>query len=282
MEFDQIKYELKEQVLTITLNRAEKLNAFTTGMKNELIKAFDQADQDDEVRVVIVTGAGKAFCAGQDLRGGVDTFAYKTQPIEEHRDIGGLLTLRIFEMKKPVIAAINGPAVGIGITMTLPMDIRIASENSKIGFVFTRRGLVPEACSGWFLPRLVGMSRAMEWVISGRVFSAQEALEGGLVSRVVPPEQLLPKAQELAREIADNTSAVSVALSRQILWRMLGADHPMEAHKIDSRCVYYMGKSLDCYEGVSSFREKRPPLFKMKPSQDMPDFYPWWKDRHFQ
>ena len=282
MEFEQIKYELKEQVLTITLNRAEKLNAFTTAMKNELIKAFDQADQDDEVRVVIVTGAGKAFCAGQDLRGGVDTFAYKTQPIEEHRDIGGLLTLRIFEMKKPVIAAINGPAVGIGITMTLPMDVRIASENSKIGFVFTRRGLVPEACSGWFLPRLVGMSRAMEWVITGRVFSAQEALEGGLVSRVVPPEQLLMKAQELAREIADHTSAVSVALSRQILWRMLGADHPMEAHKIDSRCVYYMGKSLDCYEGVSSFREKRSPLFKMKPSQDMPDFYPWWKDRLFQ
>jgi enoyl-CoA hydratase/carnithine racemase len=282
VNFEQIKYEVKEQVLTITLNRPDKLNAFTRGMKNELIKAFDLADQDDEVRVVIVTGAGRAFCAGQDLSAGIDTFEYKTQSIEEHRDIGGLLTLRIFEMKKPMIAAINGPAVGIGITMTLPMDVRIASENAKIGFVFTRRGLVPEACSGWFLPRLVGMSRAMEWVLTGRVFLAKEALEGGLVSQVVRPDQLLIKAQELAREIADNTSAVSVALSRQILWRMWGADHPMLAHQVDSRCVFYMGKSPDCYEGVTAFREKRRPLFKMKPSQDMPDFYPWWEDRHFR
>jgi len=279
MEFKQIRYEVNEQVLTITLNRPEKLNAFTRVMKNELIQAFDQADQDDQVRVIILTGAGRGFCAGQDLSGG-DTLEDKSP--EEHRDSGGLVTLRIFELKKPVIAAINGPAVGIGVTMTLPMDIRIASETARMGFVFARRGLVPEACSGWFLPRIVGMSRAMEWVITGRVFPAQEALEGGLVSRVLPPEQLLPAARNLAREIVDNTSPVCVALSRQILWRMLGADHPMEAHKIDSRCVYYMGKSPDFAEGVASFMEKRPPRFKMNPSKDMPGFYPWWKDRPFQ
>jgi enoyl-CoA hydratase/carnithine racemase len=203
------------------------------------------------------------------------------QSIQEHRDGGGLTTLRIFETKKPVIAAINGPAVGVGITMTLPMDVRIASENARIGFVFVRRALVPESCSSWFLPRLVGMAQAMEWVMTGRIFSAQEALRGRLVSRVVPPEQLLPTALELAREIADNTSAISIALTRQILWRMAGADHPIEAHKIDSKCVFYLSKSPDFREGVASFWEKRPPRFKMKPSEDMPDFYPWWKDRAF-
>ena len=282
MEFEQIKYEVNKRVGIITLNRPEKLNAFTGIMKNELIQAFDQADQDDEVRAVIVTGAGRAFCAGADLSGGGFEVTQKKTTLEEHRDGGGLLALRIFEMKKPVIAAINGAAVGVGITMTLPMDFRIASENAKIGFVFTRRGIVPEACSSWFLPRIVGISRAMGWIFTGRVFSSQEAHEYGLVSKVLPQERLMAEAWELAQEIADNTSAVSVALSRQLLWQMLGADHPMEAHRIDSKCMYYMGKSEDGKEGVASFREKRQASFKMKPSKDMPGFYPWWKERSFK
>ncbi len=285
MAFQNIKYEVNERILTITLNRPEKLNAFTNDMGNELIEAFDRADQDDEVRVVIVTGAGRGFCAGSDLSGGSNTFDSATrrnETIEEHRDAGGVGTLRIYEMKKPIIAAINGPAVGVGITMTLPMDIRIASSAAKMGFVFARRGITAEACSSWFLPRIVGISRAAEWVLTGRVFPAQEALEGGLVSRVVNPDELMPTVIKLAREIADNTSAVSVALSRQLLWRMLGADHPMEAHKIDSKCIYYMGKSPDSYEGVISFLEKRPAQFTMKPSADMPPFYPWWKERPFK
>lgn len=280
MVFENIKYELHNQVLIITLNRPGKLNTFKGSMMNELIEAFNQADKDDEVRVVIVTGAGRAFCAGEDMSGGQFDFVSRSkEPHQEHQSGTGLLVLRIFDMKKPVIAAINGPAVGIGITMTLAMDIRIASENAKFGFVFTRRGLVPEACSSWFLPRIVGISRAMEWVLTGRIFSAQEALENGLVSRVVPQEKILMTAQELAREIADNTSAVSVALSRQLLWRMLGADHPIEARKIDSKCTYYMAQSPDGSEGVASFLEKRPPMFKMKPSKDMPNFYPWWEER---
>jgi len=237
------------------------------------------------VRAVIVTGAGRGFCAGADLSSGGDTFDSQQRravTIDEHRDGGGLVTLRIYESKKPVIAAINGPAVGIGATMTLPMDIRIASETAKMGFVFARRGITPEACSGWFLPRVVGISQALEWVMTGRVFTAKEALDGGLVSRVLPPDDLLPAARELAREIAENTSAISVVLARQMMWRMLGADHPMEAHKIDSKCIYYMGKSPDSYEGVNSFLEKRPARFTMKPSKDMPVFFPWWEERPFK
>jgi len=285
MSFEQIQYEVANQILTITLNRPERLNAFTLVMTSELIEAFDRADEDDEVRAIIVTGAGRGFCAGSDLSDGADSFDNEQrmqESLEEHRDSGGRVTLRIFESKKPVIAAINGPAVGIGITMTLPMDIRLASEKAKMGFVFARRGITPEACSGWFLPRAVGISRALEWVMSGRVFGAQEALEGGLVSRVLAPDDLLPTARELAREIADNTSAVSVALGRQMMWKMLGADHPMEAHKIDSKCIYYMGKSPDAFEGVTSFLEKRPAKFTMKPSKDMPEFYPWWEERPFK
>jgi enoyl-CoA hydratase/carnithine racemase len=281
MSFEQLQYEVEAQILTITLNRPEMLNAFTLVMMSELIEAFDRADEDDDVRAIIVTGAGRGFCAGSDLSAGADSFDNE-QRLEEHRDSGGRTTLRIFESKKPVIAAINGPAVGIGITMTLPMDIRLASEKAKMGFVFARRGITPEACSGWFLPRAVGISRALEWVMSGRVFGAQEALEGGLVSRVLAPDDLLPTARELAREIADNTSAVSVALGRQMMWKMLGADHPMEAHKIDSKCIYYMGKSPDAFEGVTSFLEKRPAKFTMKPSKDMPEFYPWWEERLFK
>jgi len=286
MAYEQIQYDVANGVATITLNRPDKLNAFTATMMRELIDAFEHTDGDDAVRVVIVTGSGRAFCAGADLSGGSGTFdhARGSGPprMEDHRDGGGLLTLRIFESKKPVIAAINGPAVGVGVTMTLPMDIRIASTTAKIGFVFAKRGIVPEACSSWFLPRIVGINRAAEWVYTGRVFDAEEARAAGLVSRVVGPEAVVETARGLAREIADNTSAMSVALSRQMLWRMLGADHPMEAHKIDSRAIYFMGKSPDAHEGVASFLEKRPARFTMRPSTDMPDFYPWWKNRPFE
>jgi enoyl-CoA hydratase/carnithine racemase len=286
MAYEQIQYDVANGVATITLNRPDKLNAFTATMMRELIDAFDRTDGDDAVRVVIVTGSGRAFCAGADLSGGSGTFdhARGSGPprMEDHRDGGGLLTLRIFDSKKPVIAAINGPAVGVGVTMTLPMDIRIASTTAKIGFVFAKRGIVPEACSSWFLPRIVGINRAAEWVYTGRVFDPEEARAAGLVSRVVGPETVVETARALAREIADNTSAMSVALSRQMLWRMLGADHPMEAHKIDSRAIYFMGQSPDAHEGVASFLQKRPAKFTMRPSADMPDFYPWWKSRPFE
>ena len=280
MEFQQIDYAVEDGIATITLDRPDRMNAFTERMRLELIAAFDRADADDDVRVVIVTGRGKAFCAGADLAGGGDTFRSDSE--EVWRDGGGQVSLRIYESKKPVIAAINGPAVGVGVTMTLPMDIRLASDSARFGFVFTRRGITPEACSSWFLPRLVGISRALGWVLSGRVFPAAEALAGGLVSEVLPAADLLPRARALAREIADNTSAVSVALGRQLLWRMLGADHPMEAHKIDSRAISHMGRSPDAAEGVTSFLEKRPPRFSMRPSQDMPPFYPWWRARPFE
>jgi enoyl-CoA hydratase/carnithine racemase len=237
------------------------------------------------VRVVIVTGAGRGFCAGADL-GGSDgqggAFDRQGREAREHRDEGGLITLRLFDSTKPWIAAINGPAVGVGVTMTLPMDVRICSERARFGLVFARRGIVPEAASSWFLPRVVGIGRAMEWVATGRVFPASEALEGGLVTRVLPEDQLLPTAREIAREIADNTSAISVALSRQMLWKMLGADHPMEAHRLDSAGIFHMGKTKDGYEGVKSFLEKRPPRFEMKVSRDMPGYFPWWKPRPFE
>jgi enoyl-CoA hydratase/carnithine racemase len=282
VSFEHVRYEVEDRVCTVTLHRPERLNAITTAMLTELIDAFDRADVDDGVRAVIVTGAGRAFCAGADLSAGGRTFDRSGRGgMEEYRDGGGLVTLRVYDMRKPVIAAINGPAVGFGITMTLPMDIRIASTAARIGFVFARRGVVPEACSTWFLPRLVGVSRAAEWVYTGRVFGAEEAREGGLVSRVVEPERLLPTARELALEIAANTSAVSVALARQLLWRMLGADHPMAAHQLDSRCMEWTGRSADAVEGVTAFLEKRPPRFSLRPSRDMPPFYPWWTDRAF-
>ena len=241
MTYKTILYAVDEAVATITLNRPEKLNAFHEVMGGELVKVFDLADEDDEIRVIIITGAGRAFSAGADLSRGKDAFDYASRSadsIETFRDGGGLVVLRMYEATKPIIAAINGPAVGFGVTMTLAADIRIASDSAKMGFVFTRRGIAPEACSSWFLPRVVGMSRAMEWILTGRVFSALEALDGGLVSRIVRDDALLPTARSLAREIAENTSAVSVALSRQLLWRMLGADHPMEAHKVDSRAIF--------------------------------------------
>ncbi len=282
MAYETLLTAREDGVLTVTLNRPERLNAFTATMMNEWLRLCDEIDADDDVRAVIVTGAGRGFCAGADLEGGGDTFDSGGAAVKQvPRDGGGRVTLRLFELRKPLIAAVNGPAVGVGATMTLPMDMRIASEAARFGFVFARRGLVPEACSSWFLPRVVGISRAMEWVMSGRVFPAAEALEGGLVSRVVPADELLPAARALAREVVENTSAVSLALSRQLLWKMLGADHPMEAHKIDSRCIHYMGASADVREGVQSFLEKRAPRFTMKVSADLPDFYPWWDERSF-
>ncbi|HEY7252986.1 MAG TPA: crotonase/enoyl-CoA hydratase family protein, partial [Methylomirabilota bacterium] len=251
MAFEALRYDVADGVGTVTLNRPDKLNALDTVMLEELLAVLEQADADDAVRALIVTGAGRAFCAGADLSGGGKTFDRVARGRGEapgaHRDGGGRVTLRIFDMKKPLIAAINGPAVGFGITMTLPMDIRLASTAARIGFVFSRRGVVPEAASTWFLPRLVGPSQAAEWVYTGRVFSAEEALQGRLVSRVVPPERLLPVARELALEIARHTSAISVALSRQMMWRLLGADHPMEAHRLDSKCMDWTGRSADAY-----------------------------------
>lgn len=286
MDYEQIRYDVDGPILTLTLNRPDKLNAFTLRMMHEMIDALDRADADDAVRVIIVTGAGRAFCAGADLSGGSGAFDHtagsKPLTIDTHRDGGGLLTLRIFESKKPVIAAINGPAVGVGVTMTLPMDVRISATGARMGFVFTKRGIVPEACSSWFLPRLVGISQAAEWVYTGRIFSAEEALAARLVSRVTAPEALMDTARALAREMAEGTSAMSVALSRQMLWRMLGADHPMEAHKVDSRAIFSMGRSADAHEGVTSFLEKRPPRFTLRPSADMPAFYPWWRERKFE
>jgi enoyl-CoA hydratase/carnithine racemase len=278
MTFDTLLYDVADGIATVTLNRPERLNAVNGTVIRELVDAFDRADADDTVRAVIVTGAGRAFCAGADLGGGAKTFDGRADNPEAHRDGGGLVTLRVFEMTKPVIAAINGPAVGFGITFTLPMDVRLASSTAKIGFVFARRGVVPEAASTWFLPRLVGIAQAAEWTYTGRVFTAEEALAGGLVSRVLEPDALLPTARALAREIADNTSAVSVALIRQMLWRMLGADHPRAAHRVDSLGMWYTGRSPDAHEGITSFLEKRAPRFTGRPSKDMPPFYPWWTD----
>jgi enoyl-CoA hydratase/carnithine racemase len=284
MEFEQITTELDQGVLTITLNRPDRLNAWTPTMGSELIAAFDAADADDEVRVIIVTGAGRGFCAGADLAGGGGTFDYRQRESEGPvpRDGGGRFTLRVFESTKPVIAAINGPAVGVGATMTLPMDIRLAAEEARIGFVFARRGIVPEACSSWFLPRAVGISRAMEWVATGRVFGAQEALDAGLVRGLYPAGELLEAAGSLAREIADNTAPVSVALARKLMWTMLGAEHPMIAHRADSRGMFYRGQSADAQEGVTSFLEKRAPRFPDRVSDGLPDVLPGWSAPDFR
>jgi enoyl-CoA hydratase/carnithine racemase len=286
LSYEQIIYDVEENILTITLNRPDKLNAFTQKMMVEIIDALDRADADDDVRAIIFTGAGRGYCAGADLSAGGKTFDFKEREDREYadsqRDGGGRVTLRMFESNKPIIGAINGPAVGIGATMQLPMDIRLASENARFGFVFTRRGVVPEACSSWFLPRVVGISQALEWVYSGRVFDAHEALAGGLVKQVLPADELLPTARTIAKEIADNTSQVSVALCRHMLWKMLGADHPMEAHKIDSRGIASMGASPDAYEGVTSFLEKRPGEYPMRVSKDMPAYFPWWTEREYE
>lgn len=285
MEYSEIIYEVSDSIATVTLNRPEKLNAFTATMMREFIDALDRIDADDDVRAVIVTGAGRAYCAGADLGGGGETFAKGGSDVQTDvgvpRDGGGLLSLRIFECTKPVIGAINGPSVGVGVTMTLPMDIRLASEDARFGFVFTRRGIVPEACSSWFLPRLVGISQATEWCYTGRVFPASEALEGGLVRSVHPADELLAAARAIAAEIAEHTSPVSVALTRQMLWRMLGADHPMEAHRVDSRGILSRGASDDAREGVTSFLEKRPPVYPGRVSEGLPDIFPDYTEPEF-
>jgi enoyl-CoA hydratase/carnithine racemase len=288
--FETLLYEVEDQICTITLNRPERLNAFTTQMMADLIAAFDAIDADDGVRAVIVTGAGRGFCAGADLSAGGDTFD-RTRPQdpareegrvgEVIRDGGGRVTLRIFDCLKPVIAAVNGPAVGVGVTMQLAMDIRLASTQARFGFVFARRGLNPEAASAWFLPHLVGPQTALEWCFTGRVFPASEAKEKGLVRSLHAPEELIPAARALAREIADNTAPVSIALTRQLIWRMTGAAHPMEAHMADSRAIQARGAQRDVREGVGAFLEKRRAAFPDKVTQDLPDIWGHWRAPQF-
>lgn len=285
MEFQDILFNVSDGIATITLNRPDKMNAFTGRMMYEIIEALDHTDANDDVKVVVFTGAGRAYCAGADLSSGGETFAKGGSDVQTKqgvpRDGGGLVSLRIFNSLKPVIGAINGAAVGVGVTMTLPMDIRIASDSAKFGFVFAKRGIVPEACSSYFLPRLVGIQQATEWVYTGRVFSAEEALNGRLVRSVHSSDDLLNVAYALAREIADNTAPVSVALSRKMLWRMLGASHPMEAHRADSRGIMERGKSADSKEGVVSFLEKRDAVYPDKVSDGLPDIFPNWEEPEF-
>ncbi|GGY59115.1 crotonase/enoyl-CoA hydratase family protein [Marinobacter zhanjiangensis] len=289
-QFETITLDVKDGIATITLNRPDRMNAFTLQMMEELIAAFDQTDADDAVRVVIVTGAGKAFCAGADLSGGADTFDYEEQkgnapdPLANgvNRDGGGMVSLRIFRSLKPVIGAINGAAVGVGATMSLAMDIRLASEKARYGFVFARRGIVPEAASSWFISRAVGLSTALRWCMTGKLINADELEKRGLVESVHAPEELYPAAVAIAREIADNTAPVSVAMTRQMLWRMAGASHPMEAHQLDSRAIQARGASADAKEGVASFLEKRPAEYPDKVSTDMPEFFDWQGEPEFK
>ena len=280
--YEAIKCEITNRIMTITLNRPERLNAFNPQMSQELVLALDEADRNDDVRVVIVTGEGRAFCAGADLGKGTESIEADYYPGEKTKENGGGFVFKLFNLKKPIIAAINGPAVGVGITMALPMDIRICSTNAKMGFIFAKRGIIPEAGCGWFLPRIVGINKALEWVFSGEMVSPQEAYESGLVNKVVPPEELMSTAIELAEKIAKNTSATSIALSRQLFWRMLGADHPMDSHIIETKANQWAAKQPDAKEGIASFLEKRQAHFTMKPSTDMPDFYPWWDDPTFK
>jgi enoyl-CoA hydratase/carnithine racemase len=276
MDFEDIRYEVADSILTITLDRPERLNAFTPRMGQELMEAFDRADGDDGVRAIIVTGEGRGFCAGADLAAGGSTFDWRDRQAgdEVPRDGGGQVALRIFDLTKPIIAAINGPAVGVGITMTLPMDVRMVAEEARIGFVFTRRGIVPEACSSWFLPRIVGIGQAMEWVATGRVFPAEEAVAGRLARSMHPQGELLGAARALAREMTEETAAVSVAIARRLLWRMLGAEHPRLAHRADSRARFARGQSADAQEGVTSFLEKRAPAFPDRVSDGLPELFP--------
>ncbi|MBO6656731.1 MAG: crotonase/enoyl-CoA hydratase family protein [Pseudomonadales bacterium] len=286
MDYEAIIYDVENNILTITLNRPEKLNAFNAQMSSEIINALDRADADDNVKAIIFTGQGRAFCAGADLSGGSNTFDYDDNGKNEGetipRDGGGVLTLRLFNSLKPIISACNGPAVGVGATMQCAMDIRLASEKARYGFVFAKRGIVPEACSSWFLPRCVGINTALEWAYSGRIFDAQEAFDRRFVRSIHKEEDLLPAARDLAHEFAEQTSSISVTMIRHMMWQMLGADHPMEAHKLDSRGVYFTGSSADAHEGVQSFLEKRPAEFPGKVSTDMPEFFPWWKEREFE
>ncbi len=289
MAYSQILYDVADQIATITLNRPQKMNAFTGTMMKEMMDAFDRLDADDDVRAVVITGAGdRAFCAGADLtpEDGKKPFASE-ELVEDYsdprvRDGGGLLTLRMYQSLKPVIGAINGVAVGVGATMLLPMDIRVASEKARFGYVFARRGIAPDGAASWFLPNIVGRAQALEWCMTGRVFDAEEALQGGLVRSLHKPEDLLDVAYSLAREIADNTAPVSVAVTRQMLWQLPSASHPMEAHKVDSRIIYRRAKSADAKEGIASFLEKRSPEYPDKVSTDLPDSFPWWDEPDYK
>lgn len=288
MEFEQIAYQVEDHILTITLNRPDRMNAATPRMYEELIEAFDRADADDDVKAIIVTGAGKVFCAGADLERGADTWSNRsdfTDLSRQQRYIGnggGRIARRIFDCNKPVIAAINGAAVGVGITMTLPMDIRLCVHGAKLGFVFAARGIVPEACSSWFLPRIVGISKALEWCYSAKIIRAEDALEAGLFRSLHAPEELMPVARALAQEFVANSSQVSLALTRQMMWRMLGAPHPIDAHEIDTAAMNALGQSDDAKEGITAFLEKRPARFRDTLSKNLPKFFPWWKDREFR
>ena len=275
-----VETALQDGALLVTLNREARLNAFNVEMMHALLEVAERIDDDDDVRAAIFTGAGRAFCAGADLQGGGGTFDRGAGKIS--RDGGGRVTTRFFDCRKPLIAAVNGAAVGVGATMLLPMDVRLASERARFGFVFARRGIVPEAASSWFLPRAVGISQAMEWVATGRIFDAEEARAGRLVSAVVPHEELLPRAFALAREISEHTSGAAVCLARQMMWKMLGAPHPMHAHNLDSRLLAQMGAAPDAYEGVQSFLEKRPARFTMSPARDLPAPFPWWQTPPFE
>jgi enoyl-CoA hydratase/carnithine racemase len=272
-----VLYSVRDRVATITLNRPDKLNALTGEMIEELLAAFDRTDGDDDVRAVIVTGAGRAFCAGADLSRGARTFDYRADAsaAESHRDPGGVLALRIYRSLKPVVAAINGPAVGVGATMTLPMDIRIMADTARVGFIFAGRGIVPDGAASWFLPRIVGISQAVEWCLTARLVPASEALAGGLVRRLCPAGDVLPVANELAAQIAANAAPVSAVITRQLLWQMLGADHPMEAHRIESRAIFETGRMADSAEGVAAFLEKREPNWTLAPTRDLPGWFPW-------
>jgi enoyl-CoA hydratase/carnithine racemase len=283
MAYETIVYEESERIVTITLNRPEKLNAANFAMFDELEDAFHRADADDEVRAVIVTGYGRGFCSGMDLSTpGKPSAVDKLKKSEGRRDPGARVTLAIYDSRKPVIAAINGVAAGFGCTMTLPMDVRIAADDARFAFPFVRRGLMPESCSTYFLPRVVGISRALEWTMSGRVFPASEAKEAGLIRETLPAADLMARARAIAADIADNAAPVSVALTRQAMWRMLGADHPIEATRVESRMSRAISRLADFREGVSAFLEKRLPRFTGKPGTDMPAGYPWWPDRPFE
>ncbi|CAN5835726.1 MAG: crotonase/enoyl-CoA hydratase family protein [Ilumatobacteraceae bacterium] len=284
MDFTQITYEVDGPAAVVTLNRPEQLNAFTGTMLTELLAAFDRAEADDAVRAIIMTGAGRAYCAGADLSSGGDTFDHEAHGVgadatgRAPRDGGGILVLRIFQCTKPVIGAINGSAVGVGISMTLPMDIRLLADNAKVGFVFAGRGIAPDGAASWFLPRVVGINQALEWVLTARVFKAEEALAGGLVRSIHPADQVLSTAKALAAEIATNAAPVSASVSRGLLWRMLGEGHPMAAHRADSEAIYDLGRKPDAREGVMAFLDKRAPAWTLSPTKDLPPTYPWWDD----
>ena len=282
---ETVRTEFRENSLIIYLSREERMNAFTLTMQQEIVKVLDDAEEDDDIKAIIFTGDGKAYCAGADLSSGGDTFDNRKgreRTNDVVRDSGGLLTLRLFKCKKPLIAAVNGAAVGIGATMLLPMDTRICSDQARFGFVFAKRGIVPEAASSWFLPRLIGINKALELCYTGKVISAEEAKEIRLISEILNQDKLIDRALEIAKEFTAESSQISIALTRQMMWRMLGADDPMEAHKIDSRAVFELGQSGEAIEGVNSFLEKRPPSFPGKVSKDMPSFFPWWDEKEFE